>query len=45
MPIEEDGAMEIASTCNRPLKSVDNAVQRIRRKIARQSEQGESSKR
>lgn len=36
---------EIASTCNRPLKSVDNAVQRIRRKIVRQSEQGESSKR
>ena len=34
---------EIASKCNRPLKSVDNAVQRIRRKIARQSEQGESS--
>ena len=29
---------EIASTCNRPLKSVDNAVQRIRRKIARQSD-------
>ncbi len=36
---------EIASKCNRPLKSVDNAVQRIRRKIARQSEQGESSQR
>lgn len=35
---------EIATRCNRPLKSVDNAVQRIRRKIARQSEQGESSK-
>jgi RNA polymerase sporulation-specific sigma factor len=34
---------EIASKCNRPLKSVDNAVQRIRRKIARLSEQGESS--
>ena len=34
---------EIASKCNRPLKSVDNAVQRIRRKIARQSEQGETS--
>ena len=34
---------EIASKCNRPAKSVDNAVQRIRRKIARQSEQGESS--
>lgn len=27
---------EIASECNRSLKSVDNAVQRIRRKIARQ---------
>ena len=36
---------EIASKCNRPLKSVDNAVQRIRRKIARQSEQGEPSQR
>lgn len=34
---------EIASKCNRPLKSVDNAVQRIRRKIARQSEPGEPS--
>ncbi|MBR1780816.1 MAG: sigma-70 family RNA polymerase sigma factor [Oscillospiraceae bacterium] len=28
---------EIAQACNRPLKSVDNAVQRIRRKVARQS--------
>ena len=36
---------EIAAKCHRPLKSVDNAVQRIRRKIARQSEQGESSQR
>lgn len=34
---------EIATKCDRPLKSVDNAVQRIRRKIARLSEQGESS--
>ena len=34
---------EIATTCHRPLKSVDNAVQRIRRKVSRQSEQGESS--
>lgn len=34
---------EIASTCRRSVKSVDNAVQRIRRKASRQSEQGESS--
>lgn len=34
---------EIASKVNRSTKSVDNAVQRIRRKIARHSEQGESS--
>ncbi len=34
---------EIASTCHRSIKSVDNAVQRIRRKASRQSEQGESS--
>ncbi len=34
---------EIASKCNRPLKSVDNAVQRIRQKIARQIESGDIS--
>ena len=34
---------EIASKVNRPSKSVDNAVQRIRRKIVRHSEQGEHS--
>lgn len=34
---------EIASTCRRSIKSVDNAVQRVRRKALRQSEQGESS--
>lgn len=36
---------EIASKCNRPLKSVDNAVQRIRRKVARQLSSGDISKR
>lgn len=35
---------EIASKCNRPLKSVDNAVQRIRQKIARQIQSGDISK-
>lgn len=35
---------EIAATCHRSVKSVDNAVQRIRRKASRQSEQGESSR-
>lgn len=34
---------EIASKCNRPLKSVDNAVQRIRRKIARRLTSGDLS--
>lgn len=34
---------EIASKCNRPLKSVDNAVQRIRQKIARQIQSGDIS--
>lgn len=34
---------EIASMCHRPVKSVDNAVQRIRRKIAQQSNQSETS--
>ncbi len=35
---------EIAKVVNRPLKSVDNAVQRVRRKIARQLESGEISR-
>lgn len=34
---------EIAGIVGRPLKSVDNAVQRVRRKIARQLESGENS--
>ena len=36
---------EIAKLVGRPLKSVDNAVQRVRRKIARQLDSGEISKR
>ena len=34
---------EIAETVGKPTKSVDNAVQRIRRKIARQFESGDIS--
>ena len=36
---------EIAKAVNKPLKSVDNAVQRIRRKVARQLLSGDLSKR
>ncbi len=34
---------EIASICCRPLKSVDNAIQRIRRKLAQHISSGDSS--
>ncbi len=34
---------EIAKLVDRPLKSVDNAVQRVRRKVARQLEAGENA--
>ena len=36
---------EIAETVGKPIKSVDNAVQRIRRKVARQLSSGDISKR
>jgi RNA polymerase sporulation-specific sigma factor len=34
---------EIAETVGKPIKSVDNAVQRIRRKVARQLSSGDIS--
>jgi RNA polymerase sporulation-specific sigma factor len=35
---------EIASQVSRPVKSIDNAVQRVRRKLSRTKTQGDSSK-
>ena len=42
--LEGSSYAEIAERLQRPAKSVDNAVQRIRRKVARYLSQGETSK-